>query len=46
MGKEPGKQGAAARIFWILFALAGLGLGMWLFGRGRGGATRTRAPRT
>ena len=47
MAKDPEKQGVTAKAFWILFALAGLGLGMWLFGRRRGGgATRTPDPRT
>ena len=47
MAKDSGKQGVTAKAFWILFALAGLGLGMWLFGRKRGGgATPTPDPRT
>ena len=36
MADEPAKQGVTAKAFWILFALAGLGLGLWLFGRRRG----------
>lgn len=28
-------RGPWARLFWLLFALAGLGVGIWLFGRRR-----------
>jgi len=40
------KEGVTAKAFWVLFAVAGLGLGLWLFGRRRGEARRTRDPRT
>lgn len=31
-------RGPWARFFWLLFALAGLGVGVWLFGRRRHGS--------
>jgi len=47
MAGDPAKQGVTAKAFWILFAIAGLGLGLWLFGRKRGrGATPKRDLRT